>query len=60
MVVGVTDAELRGPVILVHLAGAGGLTACAGRPFVVVAADMWPQVPRVLCSGCRLASLRDP
>lgn len=42
------------PVIIVHLKGEGGLTACAGVPFSLPPEDSG--YPLVLCPGCAFAT----
>lgn len=53
-----SDEPIRSrPVIVVHLdtEEGAGLTACTGAPFSPDNGETWPNVPRVLCTGCMLA-----
>lgn len=48
----------QGPVILVHLE-LHGRNVCSDTPYFPPTSD-WPDVPRVLCAGCRLAGVNRP
>lgn len=48
------------PVVVIHVEDPSGsrLAACSGAPLTHVPADVWPTVPRWLCTGCVYAAER--
>lgn len=48
------------PVIVVHLAEDRRLklTACSGESFIPDDPAVHPEIPRILCSGCKMAVQR--